>query len=454
MPRLGVLCSLLLSACGLSACGGARTYDDGRTALIVTTLIEADRELLYLRAPEVALKYEEMATTPQAYLRGTAALYFRDMTRQLGSGTLPHGAGAELVDLVGDLHLENIGATFDADAMLLDVIDHDASVPGPFHWDVRRAALAVATALGMADQPDALIGEVTSALAGGYLFALAEAQAGRPLGVQRRGAIGRVFDDLLDDAERRKTRREELTRYAAIVDGERRMLRNEELAEVPEPFRDLDQALAGYRATRSAGRGDDAAFVIKDFVLRLGAGIASRPNLRFYVLCEGPPGLADDLMLELKEQRDPPPPLLLLGRGPVGASNAARIIAGTRRLASSPSIDPDLGHVTFHGVSFQVRTVSRARRDLDVLDLVSDINRGTYGPDDLIVMGTSVGRVLGAAHARAGNPARILAAAGDPAAYRATVAADALADRIELLADYERFKRARTERGPLLGFRP
>src|SRR6185369_9930458 len=107
---------------------------------------------------------------------------------------------------------------------------------------------------------------------------------------------------------------------------------------------------------------------------------------RLWLLLEGPPGEDDDLLLELKEQRDPPLPIGLLGRGPSSPapwSNGARVLAGFQRLASSPTVDPDFGFVTHQGLSFQVRRVTRGRRNLDVGDLAAAITSGRYGDGDL-----------------------------------------------------------------------
>ena len=106
----------------------------------------------------VAQKYAAMAEGPQPFLRGTAGLFYRDVGRYRGpQSAVAHGDGGEAVQLYGDPHLENIGAVVDDAGMLLDGVDFDASIAGPFAWDVRRAALGLRTALSLGAFDDAAL---------------------------------------------------------------------------------------------------------------------------------------------------------------------------------------------------------------------------------------------------------------------------------------------------------
>jgi len=451
------VCTLaIVVACG--GCGGARGADDAREALLVQTLVEADRELAFLRPERVAAKYVLMQSGAQPFLRGTAGVFYRDLTRLFGDGIVAHAAESELTQLFGDLHLENAGATYDADGMLFECIDHDATVRGPPAWDVRRAALGLAVGVGEA-RPGA-IDRAVAALAAAYADGLDLLVAGAPPSPLR-APLGAIVDDLLAKGAKRRDSREELTRYTRIdpETGRRRLLRNDEQVDLRWPFSlSVDHALARYRATRKGGRGDDAAFALKDAVEKLGSGIASYANLRYWLLVEGPtPGEDDDLLLELKEERDPPQPVALLGRGPttLGApvDNGRRVLEGALSLHASPTEEPDLGAVTVEGVAFQVRSVSRARRDVDVADLTADLTAGTYDDADVEALGAALGRLLAGAHARSVAPTALVATLGPRSSWVATVVADAAADRARLLADRALFDHALATRGPLLGAR-
>ncbi len=434
---------LILLTAGCAGAGSARQ------ALIVDTLIDADRDLIAMRPTLVAEKYQQMATedTPQDYLRGNATIFYRDRTAVLGSDTTVHAEGSELVWIYGDAHLENIGANFDDQGMFLDCVDFDAVVQAPFDWDLRRAALGFATGLHMAGR-DALVESTASVLAAGWLDGVANPTV-------LRSPLGAVWDPLLTSAASDLADRGELAKYTTLVDGKRQMVHDDRMVPVPEPFAsDLALGIEGYRATRRAGRGDDAYWVIKDAVSRLETGVSSLPNLRFWVLVEGAPGEDDDLILEFKEERDPPEPVGLLGRGavtPSGFSNAARVFDGTVNLLASAGSEQDLGWVTFDNVSFQVRQETLGRASLDIADFVTGATTGGWSDDDLRIAANVLGRLIGAAHLRSAPAAALLAAAGPADAFEARTGADAVADVNGLEGDFALFVAALSARGPLLG---
>lgn len=460
-----------LLGCALVLCGACDAPLDTRSALIVQTLVDTDRDLIAMRPALVAAKYEAMAEGPQPFLRGTAVLFYRDRSRyQDAQAALLHGEGAEQVLLYGDPHLENIGVTLDESGVLLDGIDYDASLAGPFGWDLRRAALALYLGLARGGLDAEACKQSVRELTQSYGSSVALRQAGQLLAPVREvpGAAGRILLDLLADGSQRYAMREELSEYTKESDGRRTLLRDERMIEVPEPFRaELPRLLAAYRDTRRAGRGDDAQFTLLDAVQRLGTGIASFPNLRFWALVRGD-GDGKERLLELKEERDPPQPVAWLGRGPIGTPgatpqqppalhNAARVVHASRCLLASATSEPDLGYVAWGGVSFQVRAVQRGRRDLDVERLAGRLRDGRYDAADAAELGRDIGALLAGGHTRCGDAAaiaRALAAQGDLAQLADRAAELAAGDHAQLLLDLSLFQRAREQRGPLLGARP
>ena len=86
----------LLALLGGTALGGCDAALDTRTALLVQTLVDADRDLAASRPELVAGKYQEMAAGLHPFLRGTATVFYRDLSRyQDSQAALPHGDGAE-----------------------------------------------------------------------------------------------------------------------------------------------------------------------------------------------------------------------------------------------------------------------------------------------------------------------------------------------------------------------
>lgn len=456
---------LLLGICGLvPACQPSL---DTRTALIVQTLVDADRDIVASRPALVASKYEAMAEGLQPFLRGTAAVFYRDLSRYQGSSAeVLHGVGTEQVQLYGDVHLENVGVTFDPSGVLFDVIDFDATIKGPFGWEVRRAALSLRAALTLSGQSDAVLDEVTARFAASYARTVRErGERGSIPKEQLRDTsplLGRIVSELLADGRKRNDQQEELSQYTEGGAGSRRLLRNTDLRDMPSPWReDLPTLLDLYRSTRRTGRGPDDQFVILDAAQRFGAGIASLPNLRFWVLLSGPNPNGKtskndpEWILELKEERDPPQPLGWLGRGPLG-TNDERVLSGTRRLMASPDSEMDLGAVRFGGVSFQARRVLRGRRDLDVVKLTERTLAGRYTVADLHELGTVLGVLVASGHASAGSAHALwnaIGADGSGDAFVAYLIENSRTDLDRLGRDLVLFQAARDLLGPLLGAR-
>ncbi len=441
---------------------------DTRTALLVQTLIDADRDLIASRPALVSQKYEAMAEGLQPFLRGTAGVFYRDLSRhQAAAAEVLHGEGAEQVQLYGDIHLENVGATFDPSGVLFDVIDFDATAAGPFGWEVRRTALSLRAALTLSGQSDAVQDEATARLAKSYAKTVqkrsdAGAVQDEPLR-ETSPELGKIVSELLADGRKRNDQQEELSQYTEVVSGSRRLLRNADLHDLPRPWReDLPQILEAYRGTRQSGRGQAEQFVILDAAQRFGAGIASLPNLRFWVLLSGPnpngktSKNAPEWILELKEERDPPLPVAWLGRGPLG-TNAMRVLAGTRRLLASPQSEMDLGAVQFGGISFQVRRVLRGRRDLDVAKLTERTLSGRYATADLYALADVLGTLVASGHCRAGSPRAIWdlvgGSDGSGDAFAGYLIAKSRDDLERLGKDLVLFQAARDLLGPLLGAR-
>jgi uncharacterized protein (DUF2252 family) len=92
------------------------------------------------RLPQlVPIRYGRMATSPFAFLRGSAALMAADLARTPTSGIR--------VEACGDCHLMNFGlfATPERN-IVFDINDFDETLPAPFEWDVKRLAASLVVA--------------------------------------------------------------------------------------------------------------------------------------------------------------------------------------------------------------------------------------------------------------------------------------------------------------------
>jgi len=102
----------------------------------------------------LAVKYGRMATSPFAFLRGSAAVMAADLSSTPVSGI-------ETM-LCGDAHLSNFGIFGSPEGkVIFDVNDFDESYPGPWEWDLKRLAVSAV----LAGKQNGLKAEVNSKLA-------------------------------------------------------------------------------------------------------------------------------------------------------------------------------------------------------------------------------------------------------------------------------------------------
>ena len=108
----------------------------GRSDQVVGTLTEAFSDLMEANPQAFRAKFRTMARDPFAFYRGTACLFYADITRTDDAWS-DERAGA--VWIHGDLHVENFGTYMNSDGRLVfDVNDFDEAYLGHVSWDLRR----------------------------------------------------------------------------------------------------------------------------------------------------------------------------------------------------------------------------------------------------------------------------------------------------------------------------
>lgn len=194
----------------------------------------------------LARKLKKMAASPLAFFRGSAGLYFELLAahRDLRVSGGPSGC------IVGDMHLENVGAysTDDGD-VVFDLNDFDDAGAGPLWIDTQRLAVSVL----LAGRSFHASGAESLSLVDELLDAYDAAFAGR-----RSPPVPSVIADLLRRAGRR-TRTALLDRRAPRQGGRRRFIRGKryldlsrkELAAMPALVEAYVRAL-GPRAPKHA----------------------------------------------------------------------------------------------------------------------------------------------------------------------------------------------------------
>ena len=437
---------------------GCAAPTGSRESRIFDTLAE-DNYAWSLRDPDlVRMKLRKMQRGPYEWLRGTAALYWRDLTEPGAPrvATRFGSAAASRVLLVGDAHLENVGTFRASDGtMFVDWNDFDATGYGPFDADVRRlgASLAIVTELG-ATGDDAFARELASIAAARYAAVIGELADGTRIGTLELGA-NKLFDDELEKAQERGDTNYALDEVAPVAGGVRALALGD-LEAVPtdgvleDRLVDVDAEHAGWidRAIAAwhAGKLDDASATVLLRARRIGSGVSSYAAYRYNVVLRGPteaPG--DDILVELKETREgviiPGLPRLAVAEW---TSPAARSVDTQQRLHARPDGDVLLGHAQVGGLSLKIRDREAYQRGIDAEDLVELVVKNR---DRLRDLAGHYGALLARAHGQAltadGVPGHSVIApllAGREAAFADAIADLALVDGARLRSDFELVK--------------
>ena len=435
-----------------------------------TTLVLDNQVFLEVDPDLAGGKFAKMALDRHAFFRGTVGNYARDVAQAGAPGYRPTAylpAAAADLALIGDPHLENIGTYRPADGRLrVDFNDLDAAAYGPYHLDVRRLAVAVAIAGGALGDAAPVLDEAAQdaaldAALRGYVDELLRlAAAGAPPAplFADDPALGVILRDLVKKAAEDGGAREELADYTRVEAGARRLAFGEvEPARrwaaagfeqvvyedalvpiLPEEAWLIDPVLDTYPATLADPAAlPPGALAVKGVARRLGAGVASYPVRRYYVLVEGPSAdLGDDWILELKQIYDPlqVPALEQAATRPF-ADNGERLLFMHRALQSGPAVDPLFGVGRAGDLHFRVRERTKYQRGLDLARIAGRLADGRFRPGDFVDLAGAAGALLARAHARA--PTR----SGRPAlpAIAALLAADSggfIAETRDFARDY------------------
>ena len=443
------LTAILLLATG---CSGAAPSD--REQRVIGALAD-DNYAWSLRDPAlVALKLKKLQRGPYEWLRGTASLYWRDLTEPGGERTVTAfgDPASSQVLLVGDPHPENVGTFRAADGTLLvDWNDLDAAGYGPFTADVRRLAVGMIIA---ADTDPAFADELVTRVTTGYAAQIAALAAG---GAPLELGLGAhpLLDKELAKAQTRGDDRLALDELAPIS-GDARFVAFGDLEPIAVDglYEDtvvpvgaeaavwIDDAVAQW----AARRGEVATVKLR--ARRLGSGVASYAALRFNVVLEGPTAaLEDDRVVELKEERDG---LVLHGLPQLAAaewtSPAARAVDAQRRLQARRDADPMLGAAHLGGLSLKIRDREAYQRGLDHLDLAALAAGKASKRAQLLDLAALLGGLLASAHGHAltseGRPGwKVISPilAGREAAFTAELVESARAEAASVIADHTAF---------------
>ena len=371
----------------------ARVNKQARTETIIEVIQEAFAPLM--RADPVAFraKYRKMALDPHAFYRGSACVFYNDVTQEPEDWS-QHGS--ERIWIHGDLHVENFGTYLNSDGRLIfDVNDFDEAYLGRYVWDLQRFVASLALIGWQKALPEDAVRKLITRYLRSYLeqvdhyarteddndFALSLDNANGPVLVALESARGLRRADLLDEVT---VLAKGVRRFAE--DGGARRLGREERAKVVSAFRDyLDTIPESKRFDRSL------FYDLRDVVGKSGFGIGSAGLPAYNVLVEGySQALDNDVVLSMK-QANVPAVSRFVDSSQVDAyfEHEGQRTAVSQR-ALQVHTDPLLGHTRIDGVGYVVSEISPYEVDLDW----SNINE----PEDMRAIVDLLGRATAKVH--------------------------------------------------------
>ena len=391
----------------------------------------------------IPVRVDRMASSPYAFLRGSAGIMADDFAHLPSTGITPV--------ICGDAHLGNFGFYASPERQLVfDLNDFDEAHPGAWEWDLRRLVSSVYVAgrqngfreTACADAVAHCVAEYREQI--GHLAEqplLARSFDRMDVNRLRAAATKGSFRSEIDRAAQRARRRtgdRALPRFTEQRDGLLRLVEEPPLITRPSPaeFEQLAEALDGYLATlpqhwaRIVG-----GYRIVDIAHKV-VGVGS-VGLRAYVaLCEG--SSPDDvLFLQLKQARRSVVARHVHGDAAWHRHQGQRVVEYQHALQTVS--DPLLGWTTVGDVQYYVRQF----RDMKGAIVVEDINAGALGDYAGIC-----GYLLAKSHARTSGASMIAGYIGGSDKFDQMLCrfARAYADQVE--RDYERLVSA-VRRGAL-----
>ncbi|GAA1909650.1 DUF2252 domain-containing protein [Nocardioides lentus] len=374
----------------------SRTTTDrarARTETIVSTLGDAFAPLM--KADPVAFrgKFRKMSADPHAFYRGTACLFYADVTGQ-EDPYADERSGHIWVH--GDLHVENFGTYLDSDGRLVfDVNDFDEAYLGSFTWDLRRFAASLALVGWQKALPTDEVRRLVRTYLRGYLGQVdryRDTQDDQDFALRLDNTQGPILAAL--EVARQQKRGDLLARLTTTSKGDRtfrddattRRLGAPERRRVEKAFRDYLRTIPDHKRFDR-----DLFYRLHDVVGKSGFGIGSAGLPAYSLLVEGySEALDNDVVLSMK-QANTPAMSRFVDEEAVEAyfdHEGQRTVVSQRALQAHT--DPLLGHTEIDGVGFVVSEVSPYEIDLDWGDLTE--------PDDINGVVADLGRATAKIH--------------------------------------------------------
>jgi uncharacterized protein (DUF2252 family) len=391
----------------------------------ITILEEQARD----RLPDlVPIRYGRMASSPFAFLRGSAAVMANDRASTPGTGVD--------VQACGDAHLANFGLFATPERhIVFDLNDFDETLRGPWEWDVKRLATSFVVAgrhRGFAPTEiretartvlDSYAGRIRAMAGMGYLDAWYSRTDAEQIATSMKGLQHRRAQAILDKA-RSKDHLHAQAKLTEIVDGRRRIKATMPLLQRvsfdgDENF--IQDTWHDYRATLpDALRRLMEHYHFADVALKV-VGVGSVGTRCFIALFHGRDD-EDPLFMQIKEASDSVLAKHLGGEN--YSNNGERVVEGQRMMQAAG--DMLLGWV-------ETRAQHRQFYVRQLFDVKGSVDLEIVVPAGMTLYAALCGATLARAHARSGDAAMIAGYIGNGPSFTKAVTAfaDAYADQTE-----------------------
>lgn len=366
--------------------------DQPRSDFIIDVLAREFGELMAIDPAAFRRKFRKMAASPFAFYRGSASLFYADMTGAFADDRFLDERTSR-VWIHGDLHAENFGTYMNSSGQLVfNVNDFDEAYVGPFIWDLKRFCASVALIGYSKALSDDVITSLVTTFAGAYLTELRAIARGGD------DAIGSITLENADGVLRRvlqearlNTRVDLLAGQTTIDDYERRFSLGDGVYEVDDATAaTVRDAFQQYLATLPS-RGDGVSTNIKDIKLRKGVGIGSAGLPSYNLLLEGhTQALENDVVIYMKQAQIPAVARWIDDERVRGYFRHQGHRTAESQRALQAHADPWLGYTELNGVGQLVAEVSPYAADLDW----ADVNE----PEELTGVLTDLGRAVARMH--------------------------------------------------------
>ena len=353
--------------CGHGHRGGSCARPDERRDEIIEVLVDLFHGLLPGDPEAFRRKFRKMAASPFAFYRGSAALFYADMSRDTEEPADPRAAR---VWIQGDLHAENFGTYLNAAGRLVfDVNDFDEAYIGHFGWDLRRLATSLALIGHAKAFSDAEIELIVAECGRGYadrVHALAAGADIAEVALTLDTTEGPMHAAL--ESARVATRADLLDSLSMVEGCERRLRRSQTARDIDSAtMAEVRSAFDDYLTTLPDLEGrDPSALQIQDVVAASGFGIGSAGQPAFTLLLAGPTdALETDVVISIKQATVCAPSRIVRDEhiNDYFEHHGHRTVISQRALQAHA--DPWLGFTVLRAVGQVVKELSPYERDLD-----------------------------------------------------------------------------------------